>query len=201
MIQDLVRRFAPRTARERRALRIGAVAVALWLAVQGVVRPYWNSLGELRGRLDRERELLGREATLLAQSAAFTTRYAAIERATLGEAPRLFAGADFMAATGSLGAYVGGQAAAHRVMVQQSEGRPPEDTGSGMAALRLDIKAVSDLEGLAGLLYALEHGPKLVRVDQFLVTPAAPAAPGDEPALALVASVRAYAFADSSARP
>lgn len=197
MIRAFAVRFGPKTPRERRALRLGSAALGIWLVTNQAVRPYWDGLTDLRERLARERGLLAQEATLLAESRAFATRFSAIERTTLDEAPRLFPGSDLLAASAALAGYVGGQAAVHRVMIQQSEGRPVENPGSGAVSLGLDIKAVSDLQGIAEFLYALEHGPKLVRVEQLLITGLAPRSPREEPALALVASLRAYAFADS----
>ncbi len=197
MIRALAVRFGSKTARERRALRVGSAALGVWLLANLAVRPYWDGLTDLRERLARERGLLARETTLLAESRGFAIRFSAIERTTLDEAPRLFPGSDLLAASAALAGYAGGQAAVHRVMIQQSEGRLAENTGSGTVALGLDIKAVSDLRGIAGFLYALEHGPKLVRVEQLLITALAPRSPAEEPALALVASLRAYALADS----
>jgi len=198
MIRELTIRLRSRSPRERRALWLGATAIGIWVLANGVARPYLSGLAGRREHLAREQELLARESTLLAQSGAFAARYAMIERTTLDEAPRLFSGSDLLAASTSLAAYVGGQAAVHRVMVQQTEARPAQDAGSGTAALGVDIRAVSDLQGIAGFLYALEHGPKLVRIEQLLVTPVPAPSQADEETLALVAMVRGYALNDST---
>lgn len=199
MIRRTAARLTPKTARERRAVGVAGAALGVWLLINLAVRPYWTSLRDMRESLARERGLAGREATLLAESRRFAGRYAAIERTTLDEAPRLFPGPDVLAASSALARYVGGQAAVNRVMVQQSESRPPEDVGSGAVALRVDVRAVSDLQGVADFLYALEQGSKLVRVEHLVLTKVAgpPQSEGSE-ALAIIATVRGYAFADSA---
>ncbi len=199
MIGRIAARFTPKTPRERRMVGVAGAALGVWLLISLAARPYWTSLGAMRESLARERDLAAREVTLLAESRRFADRYAAIERTTLDEAPRLFPGPDVLAASAALARYVGGQAAVNRVMVQQSEGRPPEDIGSGTVALRLDVKAVSDLQGVADFLYSLEHGSKLVRVEQLVLTKVAgpPQSEGSE-ALAMVATTTGYTFADSA---
>jgi hypothetical protein len=161
------------------------------------LRPYLTVVAAQSDRLVRERDLLGREAALLAEARSFEARYAEIERATLGQAPRLFAGSDPLAASADLANYVAGRAMAHRVMVQQSETGEPEPQ-DGLARLRVELRAVSDLEGIAGLLHALERGPKLARVEQLLLVPVASAPPASEDALSLTATVVGYALADSA---
>jgi hypothetical protein len=199
MIRRIAVRFTPKTAREQRAVGVAGAALGVWLLINLAVRPYWINLSDMRESLARERGLAAREATLLAESRRFPARYAAIERTTLAEAPRLFPGPDALTASAALARYVGGQAAVNRVMVQQSESRPPEDVGSGTVALRVDVRAVSDLHGVADLLYALEHGSKLVRVEHLVLTKVAgPAQFEASEALAIIATVRGYAFADSA---
>lgn len=191
---------ARRSVREQRLLRFGALALGLWLLVTFGVRPFISDLHDLRERVSRERSLLTRETELLAAASGFARRYAAIERVTLGQAPRLFAGSDALAASGALASYVSGRAAAHRVMVQQTEVQAASAVVAGVLALRVDLRGVSDLEGLAGFLFALEEGPKLVGVEQ-LVLSRVVAGPGQGPeqALSFIGTFAGYAFADSAA--
>lgn len=196
---DLLRWLARRPVRERRALRLGAIVLAVWVVVTLGFRPYVAGRRALGERLERERDLLARETQLLGDARGFAARYAAIEHATLAEAPRLFAGPDLLTASSGLASYVGGQAGTHRVMVQQTESRPPEIAAPGVVRLRVDFRAVSDLEGIAGFLAALERGPKLVSVEQLVLSRIAGVpAQGQGDALGIVGTVAGYALADST---
>lgn len=191
------------TVRDRRALAWGLALVLLALVSTQVVRPSLAAYRDLRARLERERDLLQREENLLSDRRHFQKRYAAVERAVLEEAPRLFGGPDLSAAAAELGSYVNAQAYAHRVMVQRSEPGPPVSTQSGVVRLQLDVQGVSDLAGILGLLESLETGPKLVAVERVAIAQTAPVLPGaggQQEALAFGATVVGYALADSAER-
>ena len=189
------------TARDRRALAWGLALVVPALVSTQMVRPSLTAYRDLQARLEQERDLLQREENLLADRRHFQKRYAAVERAVLEEAPRLFGGPDLTAAAAELGSYVNAQAYAHRVMVQRSEPGPPASTESGVARLQLDVQGVSDLGGILGLLQSLEMGPKLVAVGRVAIAQTAPVLPGaggQQEALAFGATVVGYALADSA---
>jgi len=189
------------TARDRRALAWGLALVVPALVSTQMVRPSLTAYRDLQARLEQERDLLQREENLLADRRHFQKRYAAVERAVLEEAPRLFGGPDLTAAAAELGSYVNAQAYAHRVMVQRSEPGPPASTESGVARLQLDVQGVSDLAGILGLLQSLETGPKLVAVERVAIAQTAPVLPGaggQQEALAFGATVVGYALADSA---
>lgn len=201
ILSGLARLLRGLSPRDRRALRLGAWLLVPALAFALALRPYLAGVVERRERLTRERDLLGRETALLAEARGFASRYAAIERTTLAAAPRLFAGADLLAASADLASYVAGLAVEHRVMVQQSETGATDAGPDGIARLQVELRAVSDLEGVAGLLHALERGPKLARVEQLLLVPAASGPPGSQEALSLTTTVVGFALADSGNRP
>ncbi|MGH7629404.1 MAG: type II secretion system protein GspM [Gemmatimonadales bacterium] len=199
MRRALLEWLARRPVRERRLLRLGAIVLTVWVVVTLGLRPYAAGRRAMGERLERERDLLARETQLLADARGFAARYAAIERATLAEAPRLFAGPDPITASSGLASYVGGQAGMHRVMVQQTESRPPEAAAPGVIRLRVDFRGMSDLEGVAGLLAALERGPKLVSVEQLVLSRIAGVpAQGQGDALGVVGTIVGYALADSA---
>ncbi|MGH7517989.1 MAG: hypothetical protein ACREOC_11040 [Gemmatimonadales bacterium] len=199
MRHGLLEWLARRPARERRFLRLGAIVLAVWVGVTLGLRPYVAGRRALGERLERARDLLARETQLLADAGGFAARYAAIERAALAEAPRLFAGPDLLTASSGLASYVGSQAGTQRVMMQQTESRPPEPAAPGVVRLRADFRGVSDLEGIAGFLAALERGPKLVSVEQLVLSRIAGVpAQGQGDALGIVGTVAGYALADST---
>jgi hypothetical protein len=183
--------------RDRRALRIGAFVAVPLLVVNLAVRPYLRTLAELRERTEAQRELLARELALLARAGEYPRELGRSQGALDALAPRLFAGADEISRTGSLAYYVGERATRNRVLVQRVETRPGEPTGDGLVALRVEVQAMSDLEGILGFLHALESGTKLVRIERLSIGTAArlgsaSGASGEE-VLSFIATVTGYA--------
>jgi hypothetical protein len=172
------------------------------MLIHGVGRPALSAFGDMGARLERERDLLQREENLLAGERKYPLDYQAAERRLLDEAPRLFPGPDLVAATAELGSYVNGQAYTHRVMIQRSEPAPPSADASGVSRLRLEVQGVSDLEGIVGLLRALETGKKLVSVERLAIAATGSASATDkQEMLAFGVSVVGFALADSTTPP
>ena len=161
----LGRALAPR---DRRAITIGLLLVLPAVAYRLALVPYIRALSETRDQLSVQREALGRELALVAGGAAppGEADLAAVLRAEL---PRLFRGADELAATAAFAAYVADRARSSRVLLQQTETAAPERREGGVIALRVTLRALGDLEGILTLLHGLEEGQKLVRVERFAV--------------------------------
>jgi hypothetical protein len=199
-------RWAGLAPRDRRALALGAALLGAALGVRLVVLPYRDALADVRLRVERERDLLQRERTLLAEVKRYPERMPAAERALLAEAPRLFGGPDLATASATLVNYVSTTALRHRVFVQQSASRAPATVGgagSGVARLQVDLRAVGDLEGILALMQDLERGPKLLTVETLTLGRAervsAGGPPRDEEVLAMSATVSGYALGDIEA--
>lgn len=156
--------------RDRRALFAGSFIVVPGLLFGLVVRPYWRALSTLETRAASERVLLSRELRLLEDAKHFGTRFDAAGNALLSIAPHLFNGTDPLASAATLSDYVGAKATEHRVFVQQSEAQAGDSIGSGIRSLTVELRAVSDLEGIVSFLDELERGEKLVRIDRIVVT-------------------------------
>jgi hypothetical protein len=188
--------------RDRHALRVGGLVIAAAVGFRAVLLPYVHVRTGLHEQVARERDLLQREQALLVEAKTYGARFQSAERTLLGEAPRLFAGPDLVAATGSLSTYVGDRALRSRVFVQQSETREPEVAAEGVARIRVELRAVGDLEGLLSFLESLElggEGDKLVVVERLAVTPAeriVVTEPIDEQVLGISASVAGYVLAE-----
>lgn len=168
--------FAPR---DRRALALGALVLGPALVFSLGVKPYLGARATLVERLRVQRDLLGRELGLVA-SARDVARTLAEAGATLSRArPRLFQARDPLGATAALVSYAGDGARRQGVLVEAIESRPPEPTGNGLIAARVEMRGRGDLEGLLRWLHAIESGPKLVRVEQLSVARLEAGAPSD----------------------
>jgi hypothetical protein len=157
------------TPRDRRAVQVGALLLVPALLFSVLIRPYLTALRATEAHTIRERDLLHRERALLAGVRSAPAHLQRAERVLLAEAPHLFGGSDLGTASAALAHYVGNTAAAHRVFLQGSETRPPEGGGDGVARIRVDLRAVSDLEGLLAFLHELETGPKLLTVEALAI--------------------------------
>lgn len=184
--------------RERRALVLGLCIVVPALFIRIAARPYLLALSAVDERLARERELLKRELSVLGEAKWYPGQAEAVEAALLARAPRLFGGTDLLSAAAGLSGYVAARAVEHRVFVQHSEARVVPASGeTGLATLELDIQAVGDLEGITGLVFALEGGSKLVSVERLALagTDRAGLSGDNDGALRLAATVVGYALA------
>lgn len=185
------------TRRDRRALLLGLAVLAPAVLYGSAVRPYANALADARRNLHSQRDLLARELTLLADARAFPAHLERIESALEALAPRLFTAPDPVAATGVLAGYVADAAQRSRVLLERSDPASPSQVDGDLARLEVQVRALGDLEGLLALLYALEHGPKLVRVEGIAIERAS--RPGrqldarDEEVLSLRAVVAGFA--------
>jgi Tfp pilus assembly protein PilX len=151
-------------SRDRRAVWMGVlVVVPALLGVWGV-RPYLDQRRALAQQIASERDLLAREQALIAARPATDIRATDVS-ARLGQTrDRLFPGQDDLAATAALATYVSDLAHRHAVLVEQGETRPASPAGGGLVAVEVSIRAAGDLEGVLGLLNALENGTRLTRV-------------------------------------
>ena len=182
--------------RDRRAIRLGALVLLPAVLYVWGIAPLARGLADMRGRGDAEADALRRERTLLADAARYPALTARAESVLMREAPRLFHGADPLAASAGLANYVGDRAVRSRVFIQHSETRTAEPAGDGVATLQVELRAVGDLHGLLAFLQSLESGPKLVRVERLAIERSERLAVGDrdEGVLTVAATVSGFAL-------
>ena len=161
-------------ARDRRALRLGALMVVPVLLVAVVIRPYARALRASSDSLATERTLLARELGVL-REAGQNAQLAERERRALAEAcSRLFEGGDAVAASAQLASYVAELAEETGVSIDESETRAATDS-SIVAAV--EVGATGSVLEILQFLRALENGPRLARSDRISISPVAGASP------------------------
>lgn len=175
------------SARDRRALRLGALAMLGVAIVVLVAGPYARALRESYAELEAQRGLLARELGAL----RFADRDAELARRgrrTLAEAhSRLFEGADLVTASARLASYVADRAADSGVDLEESETRPVTDSVSAAA---VDVAVSGHVLAVVRFLRGLEGGPRLARVEQIAIArPLAMAAPRADRAVTLRATI------------
>lgn len=168
--------------RDQRALRVGAWILGPALLFVLVVRPSVSAVVESRDALASERALLGRELSLVAEAPRDRQLLRSAQRAVSAAGPRLFGGAEPVSASAELARYVARQATESGLALEQTETETVLDSsaaavspnggasGGGARPLRVSIRAHGEVEAVAAFLQAIEDGPRLVRVEQLIIS-------------------------------
>lgn len=170
--------------RDRRALALGALVLLPVLVYALVGRPYARALVEARAELAAERDLLTRELALLslADTLPALGRMATVRVERINA--RLFEDAGDLSAL-AFERYLLDLAEESRVRVEQSHATVDETAPGELASIEATLRGVSDLEGVLDLLYTLENGTKLVRVERIALEPISTGASGSEKHIAV----------------
>jgi type II secretory pathway component PulM len=185
-----LRALAPR---DRRALVVGG-AVVLWaLMASFVLRPSLARRALVTDQIAAEDALLAREQAALAAVTVAAGMQGPRDAEARDPAARLFFGKDDIVATSALAEHVEAFAAQHDVWLQLVSSRAAEAGAAQLRTLRVDVRAESDVAGLVGFLEALEHGRRLVRVEQLELAPSGAASDDGTAPLLMTATLLAYA--------
>lgn len=149
-------------ARDRRALVVGAAALALLLAWARIVQPGLARLASDRRALAEQQALLERERALVALAPTLPALGAEARRSLAAEQPRLIAG-DSVSASAALTSYVAQVATAAGVHLTAIEARAP-DGSQGVMQLSADVRGEGRWRELLGFVRLLEVSGQLVDV-------------------------------------
>jgi type II secretory pathway component PulM len=150
--------------RDRRAVLLGAVILVPSLLYVFGVQPYLRALSSTRSHIADERELLVRERGVAAHLPSLPHEKAAASQRLSQEAARLFGADDQLVATGDLAEYIAKVAGHNGVSLEQTETRAPHPVITGLEALQVEVRAISDVDGMLQFLHELETGNKLIRI-------------------------------------
>lgn len=191
------------SAKDRRAIVLGALLVLPALFFIYGVRPYRAALASTRDELDIARLALSREKAAVATTQASPVALRSADSALMMVAPRLFEGRDDAIASAQLASYLGNVARRSRVLMQDANTRPSSALPEGIRALRVEVHAESDIQGITTFLHNLEAGDKLVRVDRLEMSrvPGLEEKNGFE-TLSITATITGFAFnANAETKP
>ena len=167
------------------------------------VRPYVAALSDARQQLSVARETLAKEQAALEAAHRNPRLRLSADSAMRAVSPRLFEGRDDVMASAELASYLGDVARTSRVWLQDAATRPAVQAPGGVRALRVEMRAESDLRGVLAMLHELELGTKLVRVERIDISRVSRAVASDSTeTLAVSATVTGYAIgSDSGSSP
>jgi hypothetical protein len=176
--------LASLSPRDRRALRVAALIGAAALIVVLGLRPAWRAYVDASDELALERRTLARERGLVAASPRIRAARTEGARRMADLAPRVFVVPSANLASAALAGYV--RELADSVGVTIAQLTPPEspDDRVRFGPVAVQVQGRGDLEGVLGLLRALESGPKLVRLDSIDIAAAGGGTAATPPAVA-----------------
>ena len=185
--------------KDRRAIILGSLIVLPALIYIWGVRPYRATLGETRDELETARVALSREKAAVMTNTANPGGQRMADSALRIVGSRLFEGRDDAIASAQMAAYLGGIARRSRVLMQDANTRPSITSPEGIRTLRVEVRAESDIQGVATFLHNLEAGQKLVRVDRLEISriPGLEEKNGFE-TLSIAATISGFAFVPSA---
>lgn len=191
-------RWSGLSARERRTVAVGGLVAGAGLFLVWGVRPYRATLSDARESLSIESAALARERAAVASARQNPRLLQLTDSAMRAARPRLFEGKDDVMASAELASYLGDVARRTRVWMQDAATRPSVAGPDGTRALRVEIRAESDLLGTLLFLQALERGEKLVRIDRLDLVRSQRLGNSDVEAIAITATISGFAAGDST---
>ena len=205
-------KFPTMNRRDRRALLLGVAILVPSLGWIWGVRPYRAALGDTRDRIAAEGEALARERSAVLEASRDPARRRFADSAMQAAAPRLFSGANDVAAGASLVSYLGELARAKHVWLASAATRGAIGTGAtagrgtaavsaapdGLRPLRVELRAESDFQGILEFLDALERGARVVTVERLDIARTLRAGDEARETLSLSATVVGYAASRSA---
>jgi hypothetical protein len=157
------------SARDRRAVRWGALVLAPGLAWVYAVSPFLGAVEERRSRLEARTTQLGAERDLLAARDRYPERVRRAAARLRRAAPALLDSRSRGVATAELTQFVEDRAAAARLRLVATEPGAPRRVDRRLLAVPMTVEGESDLEGVLTFLDALENGPKLLTVEDLRI--------------------------------
>ncbi|MDQ8165158.1 MAG: GspMb/PilO family protein [Gemmatimonadota bacterium] len=205
-------------SRDKRAVLLGLAILVPALAFIWGVKPLKQALAETNDRILTERDALSREQAAVAEVARDPARKAFADSALVAVKSRVFTGANDVAAGASLVSYLGDVAKRTHVWLASATTRPNVTAGSagvagaasaagaaavrvatplpeGVRALRVELRAETDFQGILDFLDALERGERLVTIERLDIAKTLRAGDEDRETLSVTATVIGYSLA------
>jgi hypothetical protein len=210
-------------SRDKRAVMLGLAILVPSLAFIWGVKPLRQALADTHDRIATERDALSREQSAVAEATRDPARKALADSALVAARSRVFSGANDIAAGASLVSYLGDVAKRTHVWLASATTRPNPTaaragatvasaagasgaTGAaavrvvaplpeGVRALRVELRAETDFQGILEFLDALERGGKLVTIERLDIAKTLRAGDEDRETLSVTATVVGYSLA------
>jgi hypothetical protein len=150
--------------RDRRAVTLGVVVLAVAGAYVYALRPFNAALAARRAAVAEQGQLLARERALIAVTPELPKAIADARTAADGALAPLLRSEATATATVRLADYVRDLARTREVLVTQTTELPADSLPGGIHVARLSLRGEGDYAGVMRFLRALESGKTTVRV-------------------------------------
>ncbi len=204
-------------SRDKRAVLLGLAILVPSLAFIWGVKPLRQALAETTDRIATERDALAREQAAVAEATRDPARKAFADSALIAAKSRVFIGANDVAAGASLVSYLGDVAKRTHVWLASATTRPSAPAGragaigtasgvgaaavraaiplpEGVRALRVELRAETDFQGILDFLDAIERGERLVTIERLDIAKTLRAGDEDRETLSVTATVVGYSL-------
>lgn len=156
---------------EKRTIKVLLIVLVPLLFFTQVFKPFQSKLREVQSQAQAERAALIRDRNAVETADRNPGLQLATDSAYRAIEPRLFEGRDDAIATSEVTNYIKEVAFKNSVYVlPETRGGNASLLTAGVRSLRVELRAESDLEGLLGMLRALENGDKLISVERMDLT-------------------------------
>ena len=155
--------------RDRRALQVGAIAVALWLILRFAVLPVWDRWQQARTDLPLQETALIKYRQALAAAGAEKTTAETLEKRLREVESELLASATPALASAELQDWVRQTAANHAIEVRSSEFLAVRPQSNGYVQVPLGLQFQCRLDQLVNFLSAMHSGPKILAVPRLAI--------------------------------
>ena len=181
------------SSRDRRAIRVGLLAVAPVLFYAVVGRPYISSVRRTAEALQNQTILLEREEAVAQRRRATRDEAKAAAAIARRVAPRTYSAADSVLAMSAFGRDVTAALNDAGLVVQRVEMRDSLSRKIGLRELTIDVRAQGDFESLLGALIRIEGNARLIHVTRLLIDSDGERRSTGVESLSLVAVIHGYA--------
>lgn len=167
--------------RERRALRLGAVAILVSFTALRILPWVYHAARDRTEEFRSRAELLARARVTVESAGVLQDSSVAVKARLLALAPRILAGAQQAEALGDLSGRLNALASAHHVRLTRTD--PLSDSTRAGELRRVSVRVVleSDSRGTLGFLGALARGPAVLVLKELRVTAPNPTSPAAVP--------------------
>lgn len=169
------------TGRDRRALALGGIAIALALVGLRGLPWLWSQLSKVHEEMLARRELLERAEADLGALPILQDSAKRLTEGVVDLAPRLLAGASSSEAIAGLSGHLTHLAIAHQARLDRTDPVPDSTAAGDLRRVSMDAVFESDVRGLAGLLAGFATTQQLTNLTRLRVTAADPTATGKGP--------------------
>jgi hypothetical protein len=169
------------TARDRRALQLGVLAVAAAVLVLRVMPWGVRRVVEAERELAASQELLARTQAEMEEEQPLADSVARVTQAVVALAPRILSGQSIADAVADLSGRVNLAATRHHVRLERTD--PAADSTTAGRLTRVAVRATleTDVRGLAEFLQATAQDPAVLSVDDLHVVANDPASGDAQP--------------------